>query len=174
MSGLTHLYTGDGKGKTTAALGLSLRFAGHGRRVLFLQLCKGSDSGELSALRALSQITLLRNSRDYGFWKTMSEESRAACLRENNTNLETAIRAIAGRECELLVLDEVCPAYENEAASRAMIERIVFEKPHWLELALTGRNAPAFMLEAADYISEIKCIRHPYQNGISAREGAEL
>ena len=174
MSGLTHLYTGDGKGKTTAALGLALRFAWHEKKVLLLQLSKGRPSGELEALKQLPQITVLRNSRDYGFWKAMTPEQKAACRRENDANLSAALTALENGSFDLLILDEVTSAYENEAADRDIIQRLICEKPKELELVLTGRNAPAFMLSAADYISEIKALRHPFEKGIQAREGAEF
>lgn len=172
--GLTHLYTGDGKGKTTAALGLALRFAGHGKRVIIVQLLKGSDSGELHALSALPEIRVLRNSRDYGFWSSMTAQQQSACRAENNANLASAATAAGNGECELLILDEVTSAYELEAASLKLIEDIVLNKPEALELVLTGRNAPCLMRSAADYISDIQCVRHPYEKGVQAREGAEF
>lgn len=174
MSGLIHLYTGDGKGKTTAALGLALRFAGHGKKVLIIQLCKGRDSGELHSLEKLPDIKVLRNSRDFGFWQSMTDENKAALKAENDENLLNALRTAERGDCDLLVLDEITSAYANGALDRELCEKIVAEKPEGLELVLTGRNAPEFMLQAADYISEIKCIRHPYEKGISAREGAEF
>lgn len=173
-TGLTHLYTGDGKGKTTAALGLALRFAGHKKSVIIVQLSKGRDSGELHSLKNIPQITVLRNSRDFGFWKTMTDEQKAACLAENNANLSQAQKAVKDGKCDLLVLDEVTSAWDNSAADRSLIMKLITEKAPPLELVLTGRNAPDFMLSAADYISEIKCLRHPYEKGIPAREGAEL
>ena len=172
--GLIHLYTGDGKGKTTAALGLALRFAGHEKKVIIVQLSKGRATGELKSLALLPPVTVLRNTRDYGFWKTMTPEQRSACRAENNANLQTALRAAESGSCDLLVLDEVTSAFENEAADPSLIMKLITEKPPALELALTGRSAPPFMLAAADYISEIKCLRHPYEKGVPAREGAEL
>lgn len=174
MSGLIHLYTGDGKGKTTASLGLALRFAGHGKKVLIIQLCKGRDSGELHSLKKLPDIKVLRNSRDFGFWQSMTDDSKAALKAENDENLSFALRSAEMGDCDLLVLDEITSAYTNGALDRELCKKIVAEKPAGLELVLTGRNAPEFMLQAADYISEIKCIRHPYEKGISAREGAEF
>lgn len=174
MSGLIHLYTGDGKGKTTAALGLALRFSGHGKKVVLVQLSKGSRTGELKSLARIPEVTVLRNSRDYGFWRTMTDAQKAACRAENDENVKIAVAAAKCGSCELLILDEITSAYENGAVDPALVEALISEKPEALELALTGRNAPAFMLEAADYISEIKCVRHPYEKGVPAREGAEL
>ncbi len=174
MKGLIHLYTGDGKGKTTAALGLALRFAGHGKKVIIVQLSKGRETGELNSFALIPEVTVLRNSRDFGFWKTMSATDRAACRNENNSNLSTAAKAAFRGNCDLLILDELTSAYENCALDRELTEKLITNKPPFLELVITGRKPADFMLQAADYISEINSLRHPYEHGITAREGAEF
>lgn len=174
MIGLIHLYSGDGKGKTTAALGLALRFAGHNGKAIIVQLSKGRDTGELHSLAHIPEIEVLRCSRDYGFWKSMSEAERAACRMENDVNLTKAVKAAESGACGLLIIDEATSAYENGAVDRAVIDKLLSDKPRELELVLTGRNPTKAMLSAADYISEIRSVRHPYERGVDAREGIEF
>jgi cob(I)alamin adenosyltransferase len=173
MKGLTHVYTGDGKGKTTAALGLALRAAGCGRRVLIVQFLKGRESGEVRALAFLPNITLLRLDRDYGFYKTMPEEDRKLVRERHDRLLSEAVdRALAG-DCDLLLLDELIPAYRYGAVDRERVDFFLENKPEGLELVLTGRDAPSELLERADYITEMQKRRHPFDRGITAREGIE-
>jgi cob(I)alamin adenosyltransferase len=170
--GLIHLYTGEGKGKTTAALGLLLRARGRGLRVALAQFLKGGETGELKALDALG-VTVLRNSRDYGFWKNASQAEKAEMKRENDANLAEAGRLARAGLCDLLVLDEICAAYRLGALDTALAERLVLVKPEGLELVLTGRDAPPLFWEAADYVTEFTKRKHPYDQGVGAREGIE-
>jgi cob(I)alamin adenosyltransferase len=174
MTGLIHLYTGDGKGKTTAALGLLLRAVGHGMRVVLVQLLKGRDTGELHALQHLPGVTVLRHTREFGFFKSAGERDKAEIIRQNNANVSEASRLVHEGLCDLLILDEICAAYQNEALDTALADKLIFEKPACLELVLTGRNAPPRFAEAADYLTEFVKRKHPYDGGIMAREGIEF
>ncbi len=173
MGSLTHIYTGDGKGKTTAALGLALRFSGYGENVIIVQFGKGSYTGELTSLAKIPNIKVLRNSRDYGFWHSMSDLDKMKLCDENNANLNTALLFVRSGVCALLVLDEIISAYENGAVDREIVDALLNKKPSQTELVLTGRAAPQSFIDRADYVSEIKNIRHPYDQGIIAREGIE-
>jgi cob(I)alamin adenosyltransferase len=173
MEALTHIYTGDGKGKTTAALGLALRFSGYGKNVIIVQFGKGSFTGELVSLAKIPNIRVLRNSRDFGFWRGMSELEKMKLCDENNANLNTALLLSKSGDCSLLILDEILSAYENGAVDREVIDDLLINKPSETELVLTGRSAPQSFIDRADYVSEIKCLRHPYERGITAREGIE-
>jgi len=172
--GLIHVYTGDGKGKTTAALGLILRASGYGMRTILVQFLKGRDTGEILALENLSSVTVLRYTKDFGFYKYTSEQDRAEMVRQNNENLAEAYRLVTKGVCDLLVLDEICAAYNNGALDTALADNLILNKPFGLELVLTGRNAPPHFMEAADYITEFINRKHPYDSGISAREGIEF
>lgn len=174
MSGLIHIYTGDGKGKSTAAFGLALRAAGCGRRVMIVQFFKGRDCGELHALRQLPQVTVLRLEQDPGFFKYMDEDTRQQVRARHDALLSTAAQAAREGRCELLILDEVISAYNTGALDRELLLELVRTKPEGLELVLTGRNAPEELTAAAHYVTEMRKIKHPYDSGIPAREGIEF
>jgi len=169
--GLIHLYTGDGKGKTTAALGLLLRACGRGIRVVLVQFLKGRDTGDLHALEILSDVTVLRHTREFGFYKSAGEQDSAEMNRQNNENLTEAYRLATEGLCDLLVPDEICPAYMRGTVDTELVNKLVLNKPDGLELVLTGRNAPQRFIDAADYGTEFVKRKHPYDSGVAAREG---
>ena len=173
MAGLIHLYTGDGKGKTTAAMGLSLRAAGSGKKVVIVQFLKGRSTGEVNALMHIPGITILRNQKDYGFYAFQNEAIQIETAKEHNENLIAALQLVQQRKCDFLVLDEVVAAYQLGALDRSILDNLLLHKPSELELVLTGREPPPHFISMADYISEIKKIRHPYDSGIAARKGIE-
>lgn len=166
---MLQIYCGNGKGKTTAALGETLRAAGAGMRVCVVQLMKGSPTSELAALDLLP-ITIRRCDRDYGFYKSMSDADKAAITRCHNALLQFAF----AEEFDFIVLDELCSAYRCELLDRELAERLIIENKDRAEIVLTGREPPEIFLEKADYISEINSRRHPYERGIKARRGIEF
>lgn len=166
---MIHLYTGDGKGKTSAALGLALRAAGRGMKVVIVQFLKGGETGELFSLAKIPNVTILRNRGDYGFFRSVSDEIRTKILDENNENLAASLAAPR----DLLVLDEVCAAYNLDAVDRKAVDALLESWPEEKELVLTGRQPPELFFEKADYVSEIKKIKHPFDRGVPARKGIE-
>ena len=172
--GLIHLYTGDGKGKTTAALGLLLRAYGCGLKTVLVQLLKGRDSGELPALEKLAGITVLRYTQELGFYKSASGDTKLKMTRCNNELLAQALSLANAGLCDMLVLDEICAAYNNGAVDTELVNKLILGKPPGLELVLTGRDAPVHFVEAADYVTEFVKRRHPYDKGIMARKGVEF
>lgn len=166
---MIHLYTGDGKGKTTAAMGLALRAAGRGKKVVIVQFLKGSDTGELYSLDFIPNITVLRNRKNYGFFHGASKEIRSKITEENNENLNAALTMPR----DLLVLDEICAAWNLEAVDREAVRALLRDNSEETELALTGRDPPELFYEKADYVSEIKKVKHPFERGVQAREGIE-
>ena len=173
MAGLIHLYTGDGKGKTTAAIGLAVRAAGRGRRVLIAQFLKGRDSGELHSLALIPQITVLRLSQDFGFAKFMDAGSLAQVRREHDAILEQAAAALNAGTCDLLVLDEIAAAARHDLADMGRLLALLDGKPDASEIVMTGRDAPAALAERADYVTQMLKIKHPFDQGVPAREGIE-
>ncbi|MDR2632888.1 MAG: cob(I)yrinic acid a,c-diamide adenosyltransferase [Treponema sp.] len=171
MSGLIHLYIGDGKGKTTAAVGLSVRAAGRDKQVLFAQFLKSSLTGELRSLEKLG-VRVIRSTLAFGFTHQMNEETQARCRAEQGQILDRVREALYG-EADLLVLDEVLDALTTGMLDEGDLRSLVESKASELELVLTGRNPPAWLLDAADYVSEIKKRKHPYDRGVPARIGIE-
>lgn len=167
-SGLLHLYYGDGKGKTTAAMGLALRALGSGKKVVVLQFLKGSKSGEVPLLEQLG-AKIYRGKAGQKFVFQMNEEEKAATRQLQNANLAAA----AADEADLLILDEVGSAWELDMVDKALLQKAVLARPAGQECVLTAHAAPQWMLDAADYVTEMKCRRHPYQKGIAARQGIE-
>ncbi len=166
--GLVHLYWGEGKGKTTAAMGLALRALGHGRRVVILQFLKGGDTGEVPMLRQLG-AQILRCPAGQKFVFQMNEEEKIACRQLQTENLRRALAL----DADLLVLDEACAACSLDMVDQDLLQQAVLERPEGQELVLTGRDPAAWMLQAADYSTEMRCHRHPYQQGIAARPAVE-
>ena len=159
-NGLIHLYHGDGKGKTTAAMGLAVRALGCGRRVVIVQFLKGGATGEQEPLQTLG-ATFYRGKAGQKFVYQMNEEEKAAT------------RALAD-PADLLILDEACAAWNLNMVDRELLQNAVLHKPAEQELAMTGRDPAPWMLDAADYITEMCCRRHPYEKGIPARKGVEF
>lgn len=167
--GLVHLYWGDGKGKTTAAMGLALRALGSGRSVVIVQFLKGGQSGEIPLLRSLG-ARIFRGKAGTKFSFQMSEEEQAETLALQTENLRQALAC----RCDMLVLDEACSAWQTGLVDQELLKKAVLERPEGQEVVLTGRNPPEWLREAADYITEMRCCRHPFEWGISAREGVEF
>lgn len=171
--GLMHIYCGDGKGKTTAALGLAVRAAGAGMRVHIIQLLKGSDTAELSVLRNIPGITLERCEKNYGFVWNMSDGDKAGITECHNSMLEKGYSMVRSGEVDMLIIDEFNAAYRHGLLDRVKAERFLTEKPGNAELVITGREPAEIFVDCADYVSEIKCVKHPYSRGINARRGIE-
>ncbi len=167
--GLVHLYWGDGKGKTTAAMGLALRALGNGCRVVVVQFLKGADSGEVALLRRLG-AKVYRGKAGQKFVFQMDAEEKAATRAIQTENL----RAALGEPADLLVLDEACAAWQLDMVDKDLLERAVRARPAGQELVLTGRTPAPWMEELADYSTEMKCRRHPYEKGVKARRGVEF
>ena len=167
--GLVHLYWGEGKGKTTAAMGLALRALGQGARVVIVQFLKGADTGEVPLLRQLG-AEIYRGKAGQKFVFQMDEAEKAATRRLQDQNLTAAL----ARPADLLVLDEACAAWQLDMVDRALLERAVRERPAGQEVVLTGRTPAPWMEELADYSTEMRCHRHPYEKGVAARKGVEF
>lgn len=173
MNGLIHLYHGDGKGKTTAAVGLAVRAAGFHKNIIFLQFLKGCTSHETDVLKDIPGITVLRNTKDFGFVNAMTPSEIIELTAMHNHNLSQALSVIKDGKCDMLVLDEICAAYELNVIDKSLVHVLILNKPANLELVLTGRNPAQLFLSNADYITEMKKERHPFDKNIMAREGIE-
>ena len=173
MFGLIHIYCGDGKGKTTAAVGLAVRCAGRGNKVLLVQFLKSRDSGELYSLAKLPDIEVMRGKESKKFTFQMNEEEKHALLIENNKMFEQVLAKIKNGGYSLLILDEVIGALNAKVFEMPKLIEFLRHKPENLEVVLTGRNPAPELVEIADYVSEMRKVKHPMDKGIMAREGIE-
>lgn len=169
--GLLQIYTGDGKGKTTAALGLALRASGQGASVAIIQFMKGWEHyGELTAVKRLENVTLVQTGRpDYVYRGRETEKDYA----EAERGLALAREFIKSGEYGLLILDEINVALDYGLVKVRDVVEIVVNRPMEMEMLLTGRNADSELLALADLVTEMKEIKHPYQNGVESRRGVE-
>ena len=173
MFGLIHIYCGDGKGKTTAAVGLAVRCAGRGNKVLLVQFLKSRDSGELYSLAKLPDSEVMRGKESKKFTFQMNEEEKHALLIEHNKMFEQVLAKIKNGGYSLLILDEVIGALNAKVFEMPKLIEFLRQKPENLEVVLTGRNPAPELVEIADYVSEMRKVKHPMDKGIMAREGIE-
>jgi cob(I)alamin adenosyltransferase len=187
--GLLHLYSGDGKGKTTAAVGLALRAVGNACPVVFAQFLKDGPTGELASFEALS-IPVFRSRKHLGFTFHMDDETKALCAVEQRLILADVARAVMvlqdGSEDEgfaaifdldpqvLVVLDEALDALDLGFLDEDELRVFIDNLPAGTELVLTGRQAPAWLINRAGYHTEFKNHKHPYAQGTPARKSIEF
>ena len=172
FKGYIHVYTGNGKGKTTAALGLALRAAGHGFKTYFCQFLKGQDYGELSAIRKLSPLITIEQFGRKGFIH-VTENPDQEDIDRARKGLERCTRMMESQKYRIIVLDEVNVAVHFHLFSENDIHDFLDKKPDEMEVILTGRYAPESFIQRADLVTEMKEIKHYFKKGIQARTGIE-
>lgn len=169
--GLVQVYTGNGKGKTTAAIGLAMRAIGRGLKVFMVQFLKGRRYGELeTAKRLTDRFTIIQSGLDTFVYKGEATQEDMQLARRG---LKLARDAIMSRKYDIVILDEVNVAIELEVLSVEDVLPLIDERPAGVEVVLTGRYAPQEFLQRADLITEMRCVRHHYDSGIEMREGIE-
>lgn len=172
MAGLIHLYCGDGKGKTSAAVGLAVRASGAGQQVVFTQFFKDGSSSEIESLKRLPGIRTIHADTVKGFYHAMTPEQREQA-REDYTALFRQVTD-AARDADLLILDEIVSACNRGVVPETLVTDFLRCKPQQLEVVLTGRDPSPGLTELADYITEMRKLRHPFDRGIPARKGIEF
>ncbi len=170
--GLVLVITGDGKGKTTSALGQAVRAMGHGFKVFFLQFMKGRTYGEhICAEKYLPNLTV----RQCGLEKfVIKGKATPADIEEAREGLEMARQAIFSGEYDMVILDEINICIDFGLIPLEEVVELIKNKPAELDLVLTGRRAPQEIIDLADTVSEVKEIKHAYAKGIKARAGIEF
>ena len=169
--GRLHVYYGDGKGKTSAAVGLCIRAAGHGLRVGIAQFLKPGTSGELTVLRKLDNVTVFPHLPNVKFVNAMTAEERIACT-AFCAGLMREIETVAP-QLDVLLLDEAGSAAETGMLDMAALTAWLNARPAGLEVIVTAHNPPAALIDMADYVTELRCERHPYQTGAAPKKGIE-
>lgn len=171
--GMIHIYCGDGKGKTTAAIGLAVRAAGRGKKVLFARFLKNEDSGELRILDAVPEIEVIHLEKSYGFFRTLTEKEQEEARKTYVCVWECMREKAAEGSYDMVVIDEFMAAYRYGLVSHEEAIAFLTGKPEEMEIVLTGRDPDPELTELADYVSEIHKIKHPFDRGIPARKGIE-
>lgn len=170
---MIHIYSGEGKGKTTAAVGMAVRAAGAGLRVCFYQFLKNGSSSEISVLKSLKGVTVRCCRNCNKFTKDMNEEEKAAVTAEQNSMLIEIKNIIKSENADVIIMDEFIGAYNKELIDCFFAEVMLKEFPSSMELIMTGREPSSFLCRIADYHSEINELKHPFQKGIKSRRGIE-
>jgi len=170
--GLVQVYTGDGKGKTSAAFGLALRAAGRGLKVYIIQFIKGGfDYGELHIVEKIPNLKLTAFGRGRFVTEIPPSEEDSRLAREA---FELAKRVVDSGEYDVVVLDEVNVALNLKMISIDEVIDLIKNKPKHVELILTGRYAPVQIIDAADLVTEMREVKHPYAQGVPPRKGIEF
>jgi len=168
--GYIQIYTGDGKGKTTAALGMAIRAAGHGKKTYIGQFMKGQHYGELTALRDHPYITI----EQYGDAECVHrEEITQKHIDQSHRGLERARRAMLSNQYDIIILDEINVAVWFDLITTKEVLELLNDRPENMEVVLTGRRAPEELIEIADLVSEVKAVKHYFDRGVKARDGIE-
>lgn len=172
--GLVQVYTGDGKGKTTAAIGQGIRAYGNGLKVYMIQFLKGGKTGELSTVEKLGdKFKIFRFEKPKDFTWNLNKEELEQLREEIRTGYNFILDVIKENKCDLLIIDEVMAVLSNNFLSVEEVLYIIDNKPKNMEIILTGRNAPKEIIEKSNLVTEMKCVKHYFNEGIPSREGIE-
>jgi cob(I)alamin adenosyltransferase len=172
--GLIHIYCGDGKGKTTAAMGLGIRACGRNKKVLLTQFLKDNDTGELISIEKLGDnFQVLKGEPVKKFFKFMTPEEFSKTKSEHEERFRKVTKKAIDEGFDLLIMDEIIASTNLEFVPIDEVVEFLENKPKGLEVVLTGRGPNEKLVELADYVSEIKAVKHPYEKGINSRIGIE-
>lgn len=172
--GLIQVYTGDGKGKTTAALGQGLRACGRGLKVCMVQFLKSGDTGELHSVKKLQPLfEIFRFERERGFFWTLTAEEKQELKEDIDRGFGFIKSVVADNQCDVLIIDELLGVLSNRLLEITEVVELLNSKPGTMEIIITGRNVPGEIIEIADLVTEMKEIKHYFNKGVAAREGIE-
>ncbi len=171
MQGCVQIYTGNGKGKTTASAGLALRAVGAGMRVFIGQFIKNKDSAEMKLLRErCPEVDIVQ----FGAGGFITSTPSGNDLEKAHNGIEHLRNALACDDYDMVIADEILGALSAGVVTLDEITTLIAERPSHLELIFTGRNAPQEIIEKADLVTEMNCIKHYYDKGVQARKGIEF
>ena len=182
-TGLIHIYYGDGKGKTTAAMGQAIRAAGSGLKVLVFQFMKNNTSNERKILEQIPNVTCLPGKRHVKFYNQMNREEKAEYRHYNTKALDEiakfcinfdVLASALVHPCDVLILDEAVCAADLGLLSEEKLIHFLQHKPRGLEVVMTGHHVSDELMQMANYATEMRKVKHPYDEGRSAREGIEF
>ena len=168
---MVHLYYGDGKGKTTAAIGSAIRFIGSGGKVLFTSFLKNGDSSEIESLKAIKDIKCIFCEEKYNLFDNL-DESKDKRLKDAYQKLFYKAEELS-KDYGMIILDEFIDAIDFGYIDENYFKEALLKLNEKAEIIITGHTLKEEYLDLFDYISEIKCIKHPYQKGVKPRKGIE-
>lgn len=172
--GYVQIYTGNGKGKTTAAVGLGVRAAGDGFNVYMVQFLKGGSTGELNSIKKLEpNFKLFRFEKPRGFFWTLTNEEKEELKNEIGEAFNFCYTAAKEKKCDVLIMDEIMGAISNKLVTEDDVIELINNKDENVEIILTGRNVPEKLAGNANLITEMKDIKHYFNEGVPARKGIE-
>lgn len=171
--GLVHIYTGNGKGKTTACVGLALRMAGSGGKVLYSFMQKGVKSSEIKPLESLENIDVFQVCKIKKFLPFLNDDEKAEYKKQHKEGMEKLIQLASQGTYDMIVIDEAIGAVNEKILDIKDILKLIENKSQGCEIVLSGRNASKQIIDVVDYVSEVQLIKHPYEKGIKARKGIE-
>lgn len=171
---MKHIYYGDGKGKTTAAIGLAVRAAGSKMKVLFVQFLKTEFSGERHILSHTENVTLTFCPLELKFTFDMDDKEKAQAAKIFKGIFDNSVTTALTEKYDMVVLDEVFEAINAHMLSESEVYEFITNAPSSMEIVMTGHNPPQKFMDCADYITEFKKIKHPYDRGITGRIGIEF
>lgn len=171
---MKHIYYGDGKGKTTAAIGLAVRAAGSKMKVLFVQFLKTEFSGERHILSHTENVTLTFCPLELKFTFDMDDKEKAQAAKIFKGIFDNAVTTALTEKYDMVVLDDVFEAINAHMLSESEVYEFITNAPSSMEIVMTGHNPPQKFMDCADYITEFKKIKHPYDRGITGRIGIEF
>ncbi|MDD7794017.1 cob(I)yrinic acid a,c-diamide adenosyltransferase [Clostridium sp. 'White wine YQ'] len=174
-NGMIQIYTGNGKGKSTAAIGQGIRAAGNGLNVIMIQFLKSNETGELKILGNLVEnFKLIRMESRKDFVWNLNKEQIEELKIEINNEYNYALELLKNNECDVLILDEIFGVLKNGFLNESDIINLFENKRNETEIILTGRNAPQSIIERADLVTEMVEVKHYFSKGVSARKGIEF
>ncbi len=171
---MKHVYYGDGKGKTTAAVGLAVRAAGSNMKVLFIQFLKTEFSGERHVLSHTENVTLTFCPLELKFTFEMNDSEKQQASKIFKGIFDSAATTALTERYDVVVFDEIFDVINNEMLSEASVYEFITNAPSSMEIIMTGHNPPQRFIDIADYVTEFKKIKHPYDRGITGRIGIEF
>lgn len=173
--GFVQIYTGNGKGKTTAAIGQGIRAYGNGLKVIMVQFLKSGKTGELNTIDELGEnFEIFRFEKRRGFVWTLSEEEKLEVKKEVGVAYNFILDIIENCKCDMLIIDEIMGVLKNEFLSVEDVLNLIEKKPKNMELIMTGRNVPEEIVNKANLVTEMREIKHYYKEGVPARKGVEF
>lgn len=171
---MIHIYCGDGKGKTTASIGLAVRAAGAGMNVYIFRFLKGSDSSELNSLEKIQNIHCETFIDKCNFTFNMDEQEKNMITHKHNEMLKMALNLMTSHTADMIIFDELLDAYNLDMIDHELANSMLAQQENPVEIIITGREPEDCFLNAADYVSEINSLKHPFEKGILARKGIEF